>query len=454
MNLQKGQKTDVTKGRPRSEYRCEIGWRSANDALDIDASAFLLSAAGRCERDEHFIFYGNPLSEDRAVAYVKADNEDKATFTLDFARLSPEVERIAISLTIYEGEQRRHYFSEVPSVTLTIGQAVERQPLATFEFGAGLTQETAIVAGEFYRHQGEWKFNAIGSGFFGGLEALCRSYGLAIADAADEVAVASAAPEKTATPPSTPPASAKASSAQQVAPQTAPPAPVSPPVALGKIDLLKAKVVISLEKNKLAAVKARVAVVFDDSGSMSRLYRNGTVQRAFEKVLAIAAQLDEDGQLDVWFFADKCKRTRSVTTTGYENYVKRERPQGKLGYGNNEPVVMKDVIQKYTAEEPDDRLPVYIIFFSDGGVGNEKKISKLLVDSSGQPLFWQFVGIGRSYYGVLEKLDNLRGRVVDNANFFALDDLDEVSDGELYDRLFKEFPEWLREVKQRGIIRG
>jgi hypothetical protein len=115
---------------------------------------------------------------------------------------------------------------------------------------------------------------------------------------------------------------------------------------------------------------------------------------------------------------------------------------------------MEDIILKYTKEEPSDTLPTYIIFFSDGGVDKTKKISKLLIQCAKAPIFWQFVGLGNSDYGVLQKLDDLRGRVVDNADFFALDDIDSVTDAELYDRLLNEFPGWLKQVRAKGILRS
>ena len=113
---------------------------------------------------------------------------------------------------------------------------------------------------------------------------------------------------------------------------------------------------------------------------------------------------------------------------------------------------MLDVIHKYTVEDVSEH-PALILFFSDGGVSANKKIATIIREASDKPIFWQFVGLGNANYGVLEKLDNLEGRVIDNANFFALDDIDKISNKELYDRLLDEFPDWLREARQHGIIK-
>ena len=125
---------------------------------------------------------------------------------------------------------------------------------------------------------------------------------------------------------------------------------------------------------------------------------------------------------------------------------------GSKGIGNNEPRVMKDIIRKYTVKEPNLNIPTYIIFFSDGGIYEQKKIKQLITESSTKNLFWQFVGLGRANYGVLENLDEMEGRFIDNANFFALDDISKISDEELYDRLLNEFPSWIKEARAKGIL--
>ncbi len=95
--------------------------------------------------------------------------------------------------------------------------------------------------------------------------------------------------------------------------------------------------------------------------------------------------------------------------------------------------------------------PVLVIFLTDGGLYRSREIEKILRSSSALPVFWQFVGVGRAAYGVLEKLDTLSGRTVDNAGFFCVDDLDEIQDQDLYARLLGEFPTWLKNAAAAGI---
>ena len=95
-----------------------------------------------------------------------------------------------------------------------------------------------------------------------------------------------------------------------------------------------------------------------------------------------------------------------------------------------------------------------MVFISDGGVSEARKIKKILQEASVHPLFWQFVGVGGKNYGVLEKLDHMDGRVVDNCNFFAVDQIDSISEAALYDLLLQEFPQWLTAAKAKNILRG
>ena len=120
----------------------------------------------------------------------------------------------------------------------------------------------------------------------------------------------------------------------------------------------------------------------------------------------------------------------------------------KIGGGTNALSVMNNVISEYEHSD----LPAYVIFITDGAISNDTKDA--VIRSSRMPIFWQFVGIGNSGegffgrifggYGMLEKLDTLEGRYVDNTNFFALDDFRNVDNAELYGRLLNEFPNWLK----------
>ncbi|WP_282173075.1 vWA domain-containing protein [Cytobacillus firmus] len=221
---------------------------------------------------------------------------------------------------------------------------------------------------------------------------------------------------------------------------------------MSSISLLKKSAGIVLEKKKLTNVTARVGLVLDISGSMRKLYKNGTVQRVVERILAVASQFDDDGALDVWVYDNEFSRLKPVTEHDFEGYVDQYILNNDLihKFGrNDEPPVMEDVIKKYTSEDP-SKDPAFIVFINDGGC--KRTIKKPVVSSSGKPLFWQFVGIGESNFEVLEKLDEMDGRYIDNANFFHIKDVESISDNQLYDLLLNEFPDWLKEAREKNII--
>ena len=220
--------------------------------------------------------------------------------------------------------------------------------------------------------------------------------------------------------------------------------------------------IVEIKKRNLEDITARVALVMDISGSMSFCYSDGTVQEIVNKILPIAIQFDDNGELDFWYYGSKVQRRPSVNLENYKNTVPSDWGDlmDSLGCGNNEPLVMKDVINKYKNSE----LPVYVIFITDGGFCEINETKQLLIESSKMPIFWQFVGIrsnikflGLNFnlnnYGLLEDLENLSGRYTDNANFFALDDFRSVSNSELYSRLLNKFPSWLKEVEEKKILK-
>ncbi|WP_042478465.1 vWA domain-containing protein [Bacillus ndiopicus] len=408
VSLQKGGNTVLAES---GTIIVEVRWNSTSV---LDVSSFLVAANGKVPSDDYMVFYNQETEPEQSVNLTTND-KNRVVFTIQLEKLSSIIQQCFFTATL-EGNST---FAAVQGLSITVKST---QGEVCYQIDDA-TEERALVLAEVYRHQSKFKFRAIGRGFNGGLKPLAESYGVEVEE-----------PEVPSIP--------KIEPIQEI--------------NLTKIDLLKKKVAISLEKKKIASEKARVAVVFDASGSMTNLYHRGTIQRAFERVLAVAACMDDNGELDVWFFGSKFMKAKSVTEHDFEGYIQRTYPApkmfGGLGAGNNEPPVMKDIIQHYVKKEPRKDMPSYVIFFSDGGIYQDKEIAKILVDAAKQNIFWQFIGLGNANYGVLRKLDDLPGRLIDNADFFALDDLDKVSDEELYNRLFDEFPKWLKEAREKGIL--
>ena len=191
INLSKGQKVDLTKGNPGlKNIMVGLGWDvNAFDTgadFDLDAAAFMLGSNGKCPTDKEFVFYGNLEHPSGAVKHMgdnrtgdgEGDDEEMENAKAD---VPANVERIAFTVTIYEAEARRQNFGQVSNAYIRIVDKDTNQELIHYDLGEDFSIETAIVVGELYKHNGEWKFNAIGSGFQGGLAALCGHFGIEVA---------------------------------------------------------------------------------------------------------------------------------------------------------------------------------------------------------------------------------------------------------------------------------
>ncbi len=183
INLSKGQKVDLTKENPGlKSIMVGLGWDvNAYDSgadFDLDAAAFMLGENGKCITEKEFIFYGNLEHNSGAVKHM-GDNltgegeGDDEQIQVDLTKIPANVQKIAFTVTIYEAEERRQNFGQVSNAFIRIVDEATNTELIHYDLGEDFSIETAVVVGELYRHNGEWKFNAIGSGFQGGLAALC-----------------------------------------------------------------------------------------------------------------------------------------------------------------------------------------------------------------------------------------------------------------------------------------
>ncbi len=188
ISLSKGQKVDLTKGNPGlKKIMVGLGWDvNAFDTganFDLDAAAFMLGANGKCPVSSDFVFYGNLEHSSGSVKHM-GDNltgegeGDDEQIEVDLTMVPPNIEKIAFTVTIYESEKNGQNFGQVSNAFIRIVDEATGTEVIRYDLGEDFSIETAVVVGELYRHNGEWKFNAIGSGFQGGLAALCGHYGI------------------------------------------------------------------------------------------------------------------------------------------------------------------------------------------------------------------------------------------------------------------------------------
>ena len=188
ISLSKGQKVDLTKGNPGlTKLLVGLGWDinkyDGQAAFDLDAAAFLLGANGKVKSDADFVFYNNPKHSSGAVQHM-GDNRtgagegDDEVIRVDLAAVPAEIDKIDFTVTIHEAEERKQNFGQVSNAFIRVVDDAKGQELIRYDLGEDFSIETAVVVGELYRNAGEWKFNAIGSGFKGGLRALCLNFGV------------------------------------------------------------------------------------------------------------------------------------------------------------------------------------------------------------------------------------------------------------------------------------
>ncbi|GAA0238929.1 TerD family protein [Metaclostridioides mangenotii] len=188
--LKKGQKIDLTKGNPGlKKIKLGLGWDTnsfdSGHDYDLDVSVFMVGKSNRVERDEDFIFYNNLKHSSGSVEHLgdnrtgEGDGDDEE-IVMDLPKIPEHIDKVAVTVTIYDAEQRRQNFGQVSNSYVRVINNEDDEEILRYDLGEEFSIETAITVCEIYRYNGEWKFSAVGAGFEGGLEALCRNYGLSV----------------------------------------------------------------------------------------------------------------------------------------------------------------------------------------------------------------------------------------------------------------------------------
>ena len=190
VSLAKGQKVDLTKTNPGlSKLQVGLGWDTnrydGSSDFDLDAAAFLLDTEGKVVSETDFIYYNNPSNAYKSVK-AAGDNKtgegegDDETIFIDLNNVPENIDSIALTVTIHEAAVRHQNFGLVENSYIRIVDDVKQEEIIRYELDEDFSIETAIVVAKLYRHNGEWKFNAVGAGFQGGLAALCQNFGLSV----------------------------------------------------------------------------------------------------------------------------------------------------------------------------------------------------------------------------------------------------------------------------------
>lgn len=257
-------------------------------------------------------------------------------------------------------------------------------------------------------------------------------------------------------------------------------------IDLQKIELRKQSVIDLKKSSGLGAdSKAQVVLALDYSGSMGHLYSNGVVQDTVERILPFGLAFDDNGEVDFYLFHDgSIPMPRPITKSNLDNHINNKViGQYDMG-GTNYAPVLENIYRDFSKSQPYDvpepsvekkgffglgkstaapvlekpaqatkmEMPVYVIFITDGNNFDKDRTEKIIRKMSNEGFFVQFIGIGHEQFAFLDKLDDLGGRLIDNVNFFKVNDIARMSDGQLYQGLMNEYPGWVKQAKSHNLI--
>lgn len=189
VSLSKGGNVSLTKEAPGLNYVCVgLGWdpRVTDGAeFDLDASVFICGESGKVRSDADFVFYNNMTGANGAVAH-QGDNRtgegegDDEQIMVDIGKLPADVQKLVFAVTIHEASSRGQNFGQVANAYMRVVNADDDREIVRYDLSEDYSVETAMVFGEVYRLDGEWKVKAVGQGFSGGLGPLASNYGVNI----------------------------------------------------------------------------------------------------------------------------------------------------------------------------------------------------------------------------------------------------------------------------------
>ncbi|WP_280436132.1 vWA domain-containing protein [Nocardia carnea] len=428
--------TQLTKGQNDS-----LGTENMSISVDIaapaDLVALLVTDKGMVRSDTDFIFFNAPSGP--GVRLLPGDDGQPGILEVSLATIPADIAQIRVVVALAAPDT---IFGRLPAPTATVTDTAGNTAY-TYRL-VGLGAETTVVAVEIYRRSGSWKIRAVGQGYAGGLAELVTAHGITVVG---EPATPSPHDRSENTPPPHVDADIRTARGEEK-------------LSLekrAKLDLRKREVANVLLEKGVRSARARVVLVIDKTGSMRRLYRTGTVQRVVERMIPVAIQLDDDGRIEPYLYAADYARLPDITVARADEWSTEYLHIGgrhggidyaEIGGSNNELPVMREIIASLSRHSE----PTLVLFFTDGGFRERAKITALLRRASELPAFWQFIGLGHADYGLLQSLDTMTGRHIDNAGFFSVDDIDTLTDADLYDRLLGEFPDWLRAARSVGIV--
>ena len=418
---------------------------------EYDYSCFGVDAQNKLSDDRYMVFY-NQISSPKGEVSYQGDNRS-AKFVVKLNKLPDSINKLAFTVSI-DGNSD---MSKIKSHQLSVVQ--NGRTVLNFKLsGSDFQRESSLISAEIYK-KGEWRFAAIGSGFNGGLGDLLRNYGGE--EEAEEQPAQTSTSNATRPQPSPSPSQNSKPQAPKPQPTSVPRAftpaagasrpttnarPINDAMLNGAVQNLK-KVLPSLN---LAQCRARIVLVIEASQQTAQYFSNGSMQNLITKVLPLAMQFSDNAQLEYWLYGSRPKKMFPIGERNYASAIPNDwgSLMWSLGENKSETTAMTEVLSSC---QPFN-MPSYILFITSGNIPLNSQIEQMVVSSSQFPVFWQFLGMGNSRYGVFENITNLPGSTVCNAKFAAISGFSQNSAPELYKFLLSDFSKWRKEATKMGLI--
>jgi stress response protein SCP2 len=400
-------------------------------AGSVDPLAMLLDEAHKAIHDEAVAFYGMPSIENGAVTV------DGSTVTINTAAVPASVKTV---LLVAQADG---------APTVQNAGAVQTNIVADGALAAEIALDNlpavaTLQVGELYRHNGGWKARALGDGYAAGLAKLLSEHGISVEDD-----------------------SASPGEAPVATPQAAPAEPAKPAISLekqrivdlqkrveatGSVDMIKSfkSAAVNLEKQGLVGERAEVVLVLDVSGSSYNLFKNGAYQALVDRCLAAGLLFNDNGEIETYLFDSSVRSGETVTLANRDGWGQRASQTPGIWGGTSYAPPLQQIaagVQRCA------KTPTFVYFVTDGGNGDRNPTTKIVTEMAGKPIFLKFVAVGReSQFPFLQKLDDLKKREIDNADFFAVQDPKNIDEDKFFELVMQEFRGWLVEARQKGIL--
>ncbi|MFD8474821.1 VWA domain-containing protein [Streptomyces globisporus] len=402
-SLLKGQNTALSAG--------PVSFTVKSTGLAVDVSALLLGAGGKVRSDDDLVFYNHPQHDGVSIS--------GNTVTADLNRLPADVATIAVVVSV-DPQQPGAVFTTAPHLTIT-QPGTQVQTFIAPDFTA---KETVVVLAELYRRGDGWKARAVGQGYASGLAGLATDYGVDIDD-----------------------------------PGTQPPGPLLPPqtrsavtdpaVNLAKVErqapaLLEPARQASqaLVRTGLEGRRAAVYLVLDHDWHMEELYESFAVQAFAERVLALSANLDDDGTVPVIFSSGREPFLEEIRLDNYRGRIGHLHTQVDWGWGNVADA-MRRAVSHYQESAAAD--PAFVVIQVGDEPWDKAEVRSLLQNSAALGVFWLFVGFGRGKLAFYKNLNASASATFNNVAFYDVSKNPGSVPGEqFYNGLVDAFSTWMK----------